>query len=134
MIINFPKCLFIYILDSLGNTILFIIWVLFAIIGWDSWWLSQKEKNLDPYIGWPNDILNDCYRCKNEDPPIESNDTWDPFKTIKDGLNSLTRNSFFIFMVIIALILCAYFIIYYYLLKKYQPLQTSIQTSVQTSL
>lgn len=123
LLINFPKCLFVYFLDALGQVFLLCIWLLFLIVGWDEWWSDYKEENIDPHFGWPNTIQNDCFRCKNK----EDDETTNPppsagiLNMISNGLKSLKRNSFIIFMCIAMISLSIMYAFHYYFFQKATP-------------
>lgn len=63
---NFYKCAIFYILDIVKYLIIYVpILILLTVVGQIKEWAKVKPL-LDKYLQWPNDTMNDCYRCKNK--------------------------------------------------------------------
>jgi len=119
MVVNFPSCIAIYTLDTILNSIYFIIWLTFlslnkvGLVGYEDWWLENKKKHLDKVIKWPNDIMNRCFRCKNQKEKVDTDSIFDTdsfMSTLTEGLATLTKNSFFIFMILTVIVLCGIYV------------------------
>jgi hypothetical protein len=74
---NFYKCFIFYIMDIIKYTFIYLPTMGFmAFMGtlplFKKYfnlkkWKSTTKPSLDKGLGWPNGIMNDCYRCKNKD-------------------------------------------------------------------
>ena len=66
LIMNIPKCFIFYFIDIIKYTLLYLpLLILMGMLGLAKEWIPI-QKTLDKFIGWPNDTLNTCYRCKNK--------------------------------------------------------------------
>lgn len=119
MVANFPKCMFIYVIDCLKEIVCFMIWTIFMILEFlgledaTGYWQSVRKKYFDKHLKWSNDLMNDCFRCSNEEEKEEEEDSENIIDRLLDSIQnsfaSLTRGSFFIFMLSITVILVAYY-------------------------
>ena len=82
LIKNFYKCFIFYWLDIVKYTLLYLpILCLMSIVGLSKEW-KPIQATLDKFIGWPNSIQNDCYRCKNK----KGKSIFETLKEMVDGM------------------------------------------------
>ena len=105
MIINFPKCIFIYFIDAIVNTIMLIIWTIAFMFQFESQWLKFKKNNVDKYMKWPNNISNTCFRCKNKSEEKEESTFDDIITHFMKTLGNMGWLNFGMFMLTILVML-----------------------------
>ena len=63
---NFYKCAIFYLLDIVKYLIIYVpILIILTVVGMISEW-SKIRPILDKYLQWPNNIMNNCFRCKKK--------------------------------------------------------------------
>lgn len=98
---NFHKCAIFYLLDIVKYCILFLPLLIVQIsTGSDSKGIQKTLDKVDAILGWPNDIRNDCYRCKNRDGGLK-NDFW---KKLQKALQGEEVGFSFVFMLMISIV------------------------------
>jgi hypothetical protein len=70
-----------------------------GIVGLSKEW-TPIQVTLDKFIGWPNSIQNDCYRCKNK----KGESMYDAIKKMIDGMGKGQKDSTFNFLSFLILV------------------------------
>lgn len=115
MIVNFPKCIFIYLIDAIVNAFMIIIWLIAFMFQFESQWLKFKKNNIDKYIKWPNNISNTCFRCKNKSEEKEESAIDDILTHFMKTIGNMGWLNFGMFMVTILVMLYSAYFFHYYL-------------------
>ena len=87
-----------------------------AMIGLAKEWVPIQTK-LDQFIGWPNDIQNDCYRCKNKKARgIDWNAIKKMFNKKKGDGDGIF--SFLTFLVVVSILLLLCYMFWFLYLRR----------------
>ena len=111
---NFILCIFFYLMDCIKYFIVAIVALMTYILlrkgSFDNH-LNKMLAQVEKYVGWPNDIKNMCYRCKNRKGKdgglVESLKNIFNFKTKQKGDSPI---NFFLF----TLVLCILYLFGYF--------------------
>jgi phage-related protein len=122
MIINFPKCVFIYVIDAIINLFMVVIWLISYMFQFEKQWLKFKKNSLDKYIKWPNNLTNTCFRCKNKKEEKEESAYDDIISHFMNTFQNMSWLSFGMFLFSILVMLYAVYIAHYYIGKNEGPM------------
>lgn len=97
---NFHKCAIFYLLDVIKYCILFLPLLIVQLAGSDVKGIRRTLDKVDAILGWPNEIRNDCYRCRNDG----GKNNYDFWKKLQKALKSKDVGFSFVFIVMITLV------------------------------
>ena len=98
---NFHKCAIFYLLDVIKYCILFLPLLIYQLIqGSGGKSIKKTLDKVDALLDWPNDIRNDCYRCRNKD----GGNNYDFWKKLQKALAGKDVGFSFVFIVMITLV------------------------------
>ena len=118
LIKNFYKCFIFYWLDIIKYTFVYLpILCLMGILGLSKEW-KPIQATLDKLIGWPNNIQNDCYRCKTKKGKSLLESIQKMLDDILKGEQGDSHFSFLSFMIVVGLGCIAIYMIWFTLRSK----------------